>query len=187
MSENLQNFTRAVYTFDAVVRRMPDDSWGNASPCDGWSALDVLKHQCGVLDALASIASTGEMVRPAMIDEDVDDPVSRWGQTRDGVLAALDGEGALAHEGTYWFGPMTVDELTGFVQWDPLTHAWDLARSAGIDAHLPADLCELSTQRLSGMLDTAVKWKLIAEPVDLGDGDHGPVERYLALSGRDPR
>ena len=90
MSQNLRNFTRAVYVFDAVVRRMPEDAWAKDSPCDGWTGMDVLKHQCGVLDALAHIAATGELARPAAIEEDVTDPVARWGQTRDGVLAALD-------------------------------------------------------------------------------------------------
>lgn len=186
MSENLRNFTRAVYVCDAVVRRMPDDSWGNTSPCEGWTALDVLKHQCGVLDALAHIARTGEMQMPAMIDDDVADPVARWGQSRDGVLEALDTEGALQHEDQWWFGPMTVDGLIAVVQWDPLTHAWDLARSAGIDAHLPDDLCDLSHSAVSAMHETALKWRLVGEPVDLGD-DAGSVHRYLALVGRDPR
>ena len=185
MSQNLRNFTRAVYLFDAVVRRMPDDSWDNASPCEGWTAMDVLKHQCGVLDALAHIARTGEMQAPAMIDEDVSDPAARWGQTRDGVLEALDTQGALHHDDQWWFGPMTVDNLIAIVQWDPLTHAWDLARSAGIDAHLPADLCELSHAVISGMHETALKWKLVGPAVEVG-ADAGPVEKYLALVGRDP-
>ncbi len=186
MSQNLRNFTRAVYTFDAVVRRMPEQAWDQASPCEGWAARDVLKHQCGVLDTLALIAATGEPHPPAMPEEDVTDPVARWGETRDRVLEALDHQGALQHEGKYWFGPMSVDELISFVQWDPLTHAWDLAHTAGIEAHLPADLCELSHARVSGMHETALKWKLVTEPVDIGD-DNDPVNRYLALVGRDPR
>lgn len=186
MSQNLRNFTRAVYVFDAVVQRMPDEAWATASPCEGWTALDVLKHQCGVLDALAQIAADGEMHPPSMPDEDVADPAARWAQTRDGVLAALDSEGSLQHEGKYWFGPMSVDELISVVQWDPLTHAWDLGHTAGIDAHLPADLCDLSHAKVSAMHETALKWKLVTEPVDIGD-DRDPVHRYLALVGRDPR
>ncbi len=188
MSQNLRNITRAIYVFDAVARRMPDDAWSNASPCEGWTALDVLKHQCGVLDALAHIAETGELQMPAMIEEDVTDPGGRWGQTRDRVLAALDTQGALHHDGQWWFGPMTVDGLIAVVMWDPLTHAWDLAQAAGIEAHLPADLAELSHERISAMHETALKWKLVGEPVDIGDlGDADPVARYLALVGRDPR
>ena len=185
MSQNLRNFTRAVYVFDAVVRRMPEDAWAKDSPCDGWTGMDVLKHQCGVLDALAHIAATGELARPAAIEEDVTDPVARWGQTRDGVLAALDTQGALQHEDQWWFGPMTVDQLIQVVQWDPLTHAWDLAQTAGIDAHLPADLCEISHGVITGMHETALKWGLVGAAVEV-PADADIVDRYLALVGRDP-
>lgn len=185
MSQNLRNFTRAVYVFDAVVRRMPDDAWDNASPCDGWTAMDVLKHQCGVLDALAHIAATGEMAAPAAIEEEVSDPVARWGQTRDAVLEGLDTQGALQREDKWWFGPMTVDALIQVVMWDPLTHAWDLAQSAGIDAHLPPELAEVSHAVISGMHETAIKWGLVGDAVPVAD-DAGIVDRYLGLVGRDP-
>lgn len=184
MSENLRNFTRSVYVFDAVVRRMPDEAWENPSPCEGWTALDVLKHQCGVLDALAHIARTGEMLPPKSI-ENADNPLERWGETRDAVLAALDSPGALQHEGKYWFGPMTVDGLIAVVQWDPMTHAWDLGQAAGIEAHVPAELAELSYDVISGMHETAVKWGLISEPVEV-PADADAVSRYLGLVGRDP-
>ncbi len=188
MSHNLRNITRAIYVFDAVARRMPDAAWSNDSPCEGWTALDVLKHQCGVLDALAHIAATGELQMPGMIEEEVTDPVARWGQTRDGVLAALDTQGALQHEDQWWFGPMTVDGLIAIVMWDPLTHAWDIGRAGGVDPHLPPDLCQISHDRIAGMHETALKWKLVAEPVDIGAlGDADPVAKYLALVGRDPR
>ena len=185
MSKNLRNFTKAVYVFDAVVHRMPSGSWDKDSPCDGWTAMDVLKHQCGVLDALARIAETGKLQSPAMIEQDVTDPVARWGETRDGVLAALDIQGALQLEDKWWFGPMSVDDLIEVVQWDPLTHAWDLARAAGIEPHLPTELCEQSFAVISSMHEKALKWRLVGPAVEI-DQAAGPVHRYLALVGRDP-
>jgi len=47
MSTNLRNYTKALYGFDAVVQRVPEDRWDADSPCDGWSARDVVTHACG--------------------------------------------------------------------------------------------------------------------------------------------
>jgi hypothetical protein len=35
MSTNLQNYTKALYGFDAVVQRVPSDRWDADTPCDG--------------------------------------------------------------------------------------------------------------------------------------------------------
>lgn len=184
MSQNLRNFTRAVYTLDAVVQRVPLNSWDVDSPCEGWSARDVLRHQCGVLDALAQIAHTGVLVSPVMATE-ADDPVERWTQTRDGLLAALDKPGVLSQEGKYWFGPMSVDDLVGMVQWDPLTHAWDIGSVTGVDPHIPSDLAEQSLERVAGIEDNARKWGLIADAVPVPDA--APVtDRFLGFIGRRP-
>ena len=37
-------FDRALAKFDAVVRQVPDDAWGNASPCEEWTAADIVGH-----------------------------------------------------------------------------------------------------------------------------------------------
>ncbi len=169
---------------DAVVRRVPADAWDNLSPCEGWSARDVVAHQVGVFDGVAHMAAGNEMILPAM-PEDRSDPVGLWAASRDRVLAALDTEGALQHEGDYWFGRMSIDELIGVVQWDPLTHAWDLAQACGIDPALDEDLAQKSYDRITAMRPALAKRKLVREEVPVPD-DADIVSRYLGLVGRDP-
>jgi uncharacterized protein (TIGR03086 family) len=185
MSENLRRFTRAVYNMDAVVQRVPADAWDNASPCEGWTARDVVSHQVGVLDGAANIAAgTGNLALPQM-PEDRSDPVGLWNQSRDNVLTALDHKGALQLEGKYWFGPMTVDAFISVVQWDPLAHAWDLAVAAGIQ-HVPdQQLAEQSLAVITPMADMLRKWQVIGAPVEVPD-DADPMSRLLGLIGRDP-
>ena len=89
MSLNKRNFTRAIYVFDAVVQRVPSDKWDNQSPCDEWTARDVLRHQCGVLQAMAATLKSGETVPPQPIDS-AETPAAVWAETRDSVLAELD-------------------------------------------------------------------------------------------------
>ena len=184
MSENLRNFTKAIYGMDAVVQRVPADAWDHDSPCEGWTARDVVGHQAGVLNGVAQIARTGEMAMPAPPD-DVSDPLAVWAAARDGILEALDAPGVLHQEGAYWFGPMSVDDLIGVVQWDPLTHAWDLARATGVEAVLDEGLAQQSYDRISSIREALAGMKLVGERVPVSD--HADiVTKYLALVGRDP-
>lgn len=184
MSENLRNFTKAIYGMDAVVQRIPADAWDNDSPCDGWTARDVVGHQAGVLGGVAHMAAGNEMILPAAPD-DLSDPVTVWADARDGVLAALDQPGALHHEGKYWFGPMSIDDLVGVVAWDPLTHSWDLQQATGVQAVLDDELAQLSYDRISSMRPSLAKMRLIGDEVAVA-ADAGIVDRFLGLIGRDP-
>lgn len=184
MSERLRDFTKAVYGMDAVVGRVPNDAWDNPSPCEGWSARDVVAHQVGVFDGVAHMAGGNEMKLPET-PEDRSDPTGLWAASRDGVLRALDSPGALQHSGKYWFGPMSIDELIGVVQWDPLTHAWDVAQAVGIDAALDEDLAQKSYDRISAMRPSLAKMRLVGDEVAVPD-DADIVSRYLGMVGRNP-
>lgn len=184
MSENLRAFTQAVYAFDAVVRRMPSEGWDAPSACEGWNGRDVVEHQCAVLNGVAAIARTGEMAMPTP-PEDVSDPVATWAATRDELLAALDQHGALAQAGPFWFDTADVDALIGFVAWDPLTHAWDLARCADLDPGLDPVLVERVMADVEPMQPMLTKSGRTAEAVAVAD-DADVIDRYLGLVGRTP-
>jgi len=182
MSKNLRDFVEAVYSFDAVVRRTPDYAWGNATPCEGWTALDLLQHQCAVLNGVQAVASTGAMAAPTP-PEDMGDPQAVWAATRDNLLATLDTEGVLAQEGPFWFKAPTVDDMLAIVTWDPVTHAWDLAQATGQDPHLRDGLVQACHDRIAPMSDMMVESKRTAAPVEVGDGA-SVLDKYLALVGR---
>ena len=185
MSLNKRNFTRAIYVFDAVVQRVPSDKWDNQSPCDDWTARDVLRHQCGVLQAMAATLNSGETVPPQSIDS-AEIPIAVWAETRDSVLGELDEPEILDREGKFWFGPMSVDQWIQVVQWDPITHAWDISKAAGIESHIPDDLASVSHEVISGIRETLHKWGLVADEVEIAE-NASASEKFLALIGRDPR
>ena len=184
MSVNLRNFTRAVYVLAAVVHRVASPDWDNQSPCEEWSARDVLRHQCGVLGAMTATLNSGETVPPQLIDS-AEDPIEVWAQTRDELFEALDQPDILEREGKFWFGPMSVDQWIKIVQWDPMTHAWDIGFATGVEAHMPNDLASISYDMIGTMRETLHGWGLIADQVDVSDNADA-VERFLALVGRDP-
>ena len=185
MSENLRSFTTAIYNMDAVVRRVPTEAWDNPSPCEGWTARDVVAHQVGVLAGAAETIRTGEMAPPTE-PEDRSDPVGMWTAVRDDILEALDRPGTLQQQGRYWFGEMTIDQFIGMVQWDPLTHAWDVATAAGIEPAIDEGVAKRCYDTIAPVREVMAKRKLVApSPVEV-DAGADIVSRYLGLVGRDP-
>ena len=97
MTQNLRDFTQSVYLMDAVVRRVPGTAWSLSSPCEGWTARDVVGHVSAVLTAAAEMVVTGEMVLPET-SADLTDPEVLWTRARTSILSAIDEPGALTRE-----------------------------------------------------------------------------------------
>ncbi|MCE2527541.1 MAG: TIGR03086 family protein [Actinomycetia bacterium] len=184
MCEKLRNFIEAVDTFDAVCQKVPPPAWDSDSPCEGWTARQVLGHQCSVLDALSRIARTGEWARPVKVEPPAD-PLARWALTREEVLAALGQPGVMEREDKYWFGRMDMATFVSYVQWDPLTHAWDIGKATGVGVNLPPKLCEVSYRLIGARADWFRETGRIGPAVQVSD-DASIVDRYLAMVGRQP-
>ena len=184
MSQQLRNYTKALYGMDAIVQRVPTDAWDAASPCDGWCARDVVAHAAGVMNAIETMARTGENALPEMPDPG-DDPVGLWNRSRDGLLEALDRPGVLDQQGTFWFGDSTIDDILAFSVWDPLGHAWDLGRATGQEIVGSDAVAEASMAVIGANAEMLRSMGLMGEPVEISD-DAPAYSRFLALTGRDP-
>jgi uncharacterized protein (TIGR03086 family) len=184
MSASSRNYTKAMYGFDAVIQRVPADRWDRDSPCEGWSARDVVIHACGVMQAVEAMARTGENVLPATPDP-VDDVVALWNTSRNELSEALDRPGVLAQVGSYWFGEGTIDDILAFSVWDQLGHSWDVAEAVGLDAHASDDVAEASFAVISANADTLRGMGLMGDPVEV-PADAPAMNRFLGLIGRDP-
>lgn len=182
MSQNSRDFVQAVHAFDAVVRRTDATSWKNETPCDGWTALDLLEHQCAVLNGVTAVANTGQMAAP-MPPADMSDPQAAWSETRDKLLASLDRQGALAQQGPFWFNAATVDDMIGVVMWDAATHAWDLAQAVGQDHGLDDALVQACYDVIAPMSDMLVESGRTGPVVEVA-ADAPILDRYLGLVGR---
>lgn len=130
--------------FGAVVGSLEPTDWEAASPCEGWTARDVLDHvmtsqrdflgQHGI--DLSSGGSSADTADP--------DPSATW-RSHDARLRerladpAVDG---LEYDGV--FGRSTIGAaITTFYGFDLLVHRWDLAQAAGREEVL--DAAELDT------------------------------------------
>lgn len=186
MSENLRNFVQSAYTLDAVVRRVPDQTWGDPSPCDEWTAGEVLGHVVWGLRNTVALASGGS-TPPQQAEADIvaHDPVGTWSAALDGALEALDQPDTLARVVDGPFGAMPLDDFFGFYPSDLLAHAWDIARTAGADAHLPAELCDRYAAGIAAMGDGLRRPGLMAAAVEVPAGAD-TTTRFIAQTGRRP-
>ena len=183
MSENLRTYTKALYGFDAVVGRTSSDSWSNPSPCEGWTAADVVAHNIAMNNMIAGFTDGTGAKRPD--DVTLSDPAADWAAAFDNLLAALDRPGALQTVAVTPWGEMPVDKFLGFAWVDPVVHTWDLAKATGQDAVVDQALAERGAKQLARAGDSLVGPGRFKAAVEVADGT-STLDTLVALSGRDP-
>ena len=132
MNDTATSYAAAATPLTAVLDALPAGAWSAPSPCEGWTAADVVAHlvetqrdflgQRGVdLGAVPDVAA---------------DPAAAWRDHAKRVQEALtDDLVSTPYEG--FFGPSTVGEtFDRFYVWDMVVHRWDVARTAGLDGTL---------------------------------------------------
>ena len=177
MSENLRNYTKAVYSFDHVLHMANDKVFSRKAPCEGWTGKDVYEHAAGNLAMIKSYAATG--TAPRSTPKLGKDPIGAWARLRDQTLEALDHPGVLQSTAHEPFGPefgdMPLDALVGFMAAELAVHVWDMARTAKVDERLDPALVKATT----------AVWKSLPEEVLRGPGMFGP--KVKSVKGADPQ
>ena len=133
MDSTTAAYDAALRPLTSVVDALPPAAWDAPSPCEGWTARDVLRH---VVESQRELFA-GQGVDLGELPDLDGDPAAALRRHADRVVAVLadDAVPALAYDG--FFGPTTLGEtLERFYVWDMVVHRWDLARAAGLDAGL---------------------------------------------------
>lgn len=122
--------------FDTAVRAVTPDKWQAQSPCEQWTARDVVAHiVAGHRGVIAGI--TGGQPSPLAAG---DDPALAWSEASRALDEITGDPQSLATEVDGPAGKMPAGELISrFVAMDLLVHTWDLARAAGADERLDED------------------------------------------------
>ena len=184
MSEIAEHYRKVAGRFTDRATEVPDAGWERQSPCEGWVARDVVRHLVEWVPAFLDAAGGPALPVGPSVD---DDPVGAWTTMSNAIQSLLDDPAASAtmishpRAGTHRLD----DAIAMFVLGDVVLHTWDLARAAGLDETLDADIVH---DMLVGM-----------EPLDdvlRASGQYGPrVEppagadeqtRLIAFTGRRP-
>ena len=185
MSDFQRVYVKALYGFDHVVRMVPDSAWSNPSPCEGWTARDVVGHVIAVQGYIESLARGVEpTLNPYGVPGDLagDDPFGAWSAARGSVLAAIDGPGVLDRTVQTFRAQETIDTFLAWNVVDTLAHTWDLARAAGVDDRLDDDLVGHATGQAAPVIDHMRQPPFFGEAAT--PNDPSPAARFLAMLGR---
>ncbi len=185
-----QIFDRGLDAFGAVVARLQPDEWDRPTPCEGWTALDVLGHLATSIDFGISILE-GEQPTWPEADRPADlvdgDPVAYWRPIADRARAALDGADLDLVMDTP-MGKRTVADRLAFPAIDLYVHAWDIGRAAGITVEIPDDVIELAHHHIDPFPVEMVRGpKGSFGPEVAAPADASATEAFIAWTGREPR
>lgn len=144
MSAIADRYERLADKFAAKVAAVPADRWENPSPCEGWTARDVVRHVVDTHELFCRFVGRSLGDIPSVDD----DPAAAFDAARRTVRDDLR-DPARAHA-TYdgFFGRMTFAEgVDRFLCFDLVVHGWDLARATGLDERIdPEEVARISDE-----------------------------------------
>jgi len=183
MTEISDRYRKLAADFTAEVAAVPDDQWAAPSPCEGWTARDVVGHVVG-----AQMMFLGFVDQGFTPTADVgDDPLAAWIEARDAMQAALDDPAVSRAEYDSPFGRSVFEESADrFVSNDLVVHRWDLGRAAGNDVVLDADEAGVALATYESLGDDVRNPRVFAAEVEVDDRA-STQDRLLGFTGRDPR
>ena len=138
METIIDRYDRLSGAFADKVAAVPGDRWAARSPCEGWTARDVVRHVCETPGLFLGFVGREFGDLP-------DDPAEAIAVSRERVLAALNDPDVAGAEYEGFMGRMTfADGIDRFINFDLVVHGWDLAKAAGLDDRIdPGDLARL--------------------------------------------
>jgi len=168
--------------FSAFVEQVPDEGWDAPSPCEGWTARDVVTHV--VESQRGFVEGAGDGLPPAAAPSD--DPAGAWAATREAVQNLLDDPERAGREFDGRMGRSTVEGAMGMFHCvDLVVHGWDLAQAAGLDSTVPSDQLAWVREKVESLSHMA------RSPGAFGPARDAPEEadettRTMAFLGRQP-
>ncbi len=183
----VDQFFEALDQADKVIDSVPEDAWGNQSPCEDWTALQVVSHLTGTLTKVIELQSKDGTYgrQPAIPNEssDFSELLQRWCSARDMVRAGM-GNADLDQQVMGKYGQMTRAESLALPAADLAIHSWDIAAATGIERELSGHLLQSVREQLGRVPDEALRRPGIIGPaVEAADGA-SETDQLMAFLGR---
>ncbi len=167
-----------------VLTGVPDGAWSNPSPCDGWTARDIVRHLVEWVPGFFSNYAAIKFEAGPTVD---DDPVGAWKGLYNTISAVLADESTAGTE--IDGGPIGRMSLAAaidmIVTGDLLIHTWDLARATGQDETLDSEEVHRMLQGIEPMDQMLRSSGQYGPRVRVAD-DASEQAKLLAFMGRDP-
>ena len=182
MTEISERYRALARELTRRVDSVPARSWDNPSPCEEWTARQVLQH---LIDSHRDMP--GYAGDPLVFEKSVDDdPHAAWVEARDAMQALLDDPQRAGKEYDGMFGRTSVQRsVDTFLGLDLLIHGWDIARATGQDETLPEEEVTRVSGDVQSLGDNLRRGGVCGPAVPVPD-DAPEQDRLLAALGRTP-
>jgi uncharacterized protein (TIGR03086 family) len=180
MSDIVERYQRVTDLFTARVRGVPADAWDSPSPCEGWTARDVVGHLTSWIPGFF-----GPHVEFPPVPSAEDDPVGAWETVQATIANALaDPEVAAKTVATPFMTQPLAETVDMIVTGDVFTHTWDLARATGQDETLDPGQLEIMVAGIGAMPEEAMRGDGMFGPQIEVSADADDKTKFLAYVGR---
>lgn len=182
MTEVSERYARLADAFARKIEAVPDDRWESPSPCEGWTARDVVRHVVSTQGMFVGLVGR-EMPDLPSVD---DDPLAAWNAARAVIQADLEDPARATTEFDGFAGRTTFEAaVERFLCFDLVVHGWDLARAAGLDDRIePDDVARV--RRHAESFGDAMRGPQAFGPEVDPPADADDQARLLAFLGRRP-
>jgi uncharacterized protein (TIGR03086 family) len=181
MSDIAERYERITTQFTERVRAVPPEAWDNASPCEGWTARDIVGHLTEWIPGF--FGSQGIEFPP--VPSVQDDPAGAWETVQRTIGRALADPALAAKQVETPFSKQSLaDTVDMIVTGDVFTHTWDLARATGQDETLDPDQLQRMIAAMGAMPDEVLRADGMFGPRIDVPADADDQTRFLAYAGR---
>jgi uncharacterized protein (TIGR03086 family) len=181
MPDPVADYETAASGFAGVLARCGDDL-GMASPCEGWTAQDVVDHVMGGPPYYAE-AWGGQV--PDVPDDA--DRATRYTAQYQALADTCRQPGVLDKmvSSPLGEGQIPAGMMFGILTSDTLIHTWDLARAIGVEVELDQDLLQRTWDGLIPIEAMVRRPDVFGPAVEIEEG--APLQdRAMAWFGRQP-
>jgi uncharacterized protein (TIGR03086 family) len=183
-ADTLGSYLCLAEPFGSVVDRVPAAGWDAPSPCEGWSARDVLAH---VIQSQRGFLAERGVDATTSADLDTDrstDPGGAWRAHQERMCELLADPAVAGMEYDGVFGRTTVGaSIVAFHGFDLVVHRWDIAVAAGLDERLTDDELDMLDRSADGFGDHLYD-DGVCKPALAAPEGADPQERVLGRLGR---
>ena len=177
---------QAIATTRGVLANVSRDQLDDATPCASWKVRDLINHIVGGQYFFAG-GVRGELPS-GETDWAAGDFLADFDTRARQCVDAFNSDGAMDKMLTLPFGQMPGSAFIGLASTDTFTHGWDLARAIGQPFDADHDSIEGCLEFIGPISEPgaeANRAPAFGPPMTPPD-DASPVDRLIALTGRDP-
>ncbi len=180
MAAVADRYRRLSDAFAAKVRAVREDGWDARTPCEDWTARDLVGHVVQTQGMF--LGFVGEEVGDAPSVDD--DPAGAWDAARAAMQARLDDPATATREFDGFAGRSTLEAAVDrFLCTDLVVHGWDLARATGQDERIDPAEIDRVREAMAPLADKMRGPQAFGEEVGVA-ADADEQTRLLAWLGR---